>query len=111
MGVPIPPTLAATGIESANAIRPLPEVGRVANTGERMVSIIAAVAVFDINIEQMAVTTIKPKSTIGDFVPKGLRIALAIPASNLYLLAIIANTNPPIKSIMIGSANVAIISL
>ena len=44
-------------------------------------------------------------------VPKGFKIALANVASNLYFVAAIANTKPPMKSITVGSANAAIIAL
>ncbi len=78
IGVAIPPILAATGIESVKAIRPLPSGGSCLNTGVRKVSIIAAVAVLETNIENKPVIRIKPKSTLSDFFPKGFRSTFAI---------------------------------
>ena len=63
MGVPIPPTLAATGIAIARPIFPLPSAGRAFRTGVRKVSIIAAVAVLLRNIENAAVTRMNPNNT------------------------------------------------
>ena len=111
IGVPIPPRLAATGIDIARAIRPLPSGGNWRNTGVRNVSIIAAVAVFDTNIENRPVTSRKPKSTISLLVPKGLSNTLANWASRPVFVAAIASTNPPINNIITGSAKQAITPL
>ena len=63
IGVPIPPTLAATGIAMASPIFPLPSAGSTFNTGVRKVSIMAAVAVLLRNIENAAVTRMNPNNT------------------------------------------------
>ncbi len=63
IGVPIPPIFAPIGIAKAKAIRPLSSLSKIASTGAKIASIIAAVAVLLINIEKMAVTSIKPKRT------------------------------------------------
>ena len=73
-----------------------------------MVSIMAAVAVLLINIENTAITTRKPRSTILGLVPKGLRRNLAMVTSRPYFSAMIARTKPPRKSMTTGSANEAI---
>ena len=71
IGVPIPPRLAAIGIDSASAMRPLPSGGNCLNTGVRKVSIMAAVAVLLTNIENKPVMSRKPSNTLSLFVPKG----------------------------------------
>lgn len=63
IGVPIPPTFAANGIESARATRPRSEVSRDRSIGATTASIIAVQAVFDMNIEKTAVTIIIPSMT------------------------------------------------
>ena len=111
IGVPIPPRLAATGMLSAIAIRPLPSGGNCLNTGARKVSIIAAVAVLDTNIENNPVMSRNPKSTFSLLLPKGLSSTLARCASIPVLPAAMARMNPPMKSIITGSAKVAITDL
>ena len=111
IGVPIPPRLAATGIDMANAIRPLPSGGSWRNTGVRKVSIMAAVAVLDTNIENRPVTSRKPRSTISLFVPKGRSSTLASWASRPVFVAAIASTKPPMNSMITGSAKQAITPL
>ena len=108
IGVPIPPRLAAKGMLSAIAMRPFPSGGSCRNTGVRKVSIIAAVAVFDTNIEKSPVIRIKPNSTFSLFCPKGFSSTLASCASSPVLVAAIAKMKPPMNSMMTGSANVAI---
>ena len=105
MGVPMPPRLAATGIDMARATRPLPSGGNWRNTGVRNVSIMAAVAVFDTNIENSPVTSRKPSSTISLRVPKGFSSTLASWASRPVFVAAMASTKPPMNSMMTGSAN------
>ena len=111
IGVAIPPTFAAIGIESANAIFPFPSAGSDLSTGVRNVSIIAAVAVLLRNIENTAVTRMNPRSTKRDCFPKGLRRILARVTSRPLFVAAIARMNPPMKSIIIGSAKQWRISL
>ena len=111
MGVPIPPRLAATGIDSAMAIRPLPSGGNWRNTGVRKVSIMAAVAVFDTNIENRPVMRIKPSNTLSLLLPKGLSSTFASWASSPVFVAAMARMKPPINSMMTGSAKVAITDL
>ena len=81
MGVPIPPRLAATGILSARPTLPLSSAGSLESTGVRRASIIAAVAVLDINIEKTAIITRKPSRTISGLVPKSFSRARAIVTS------------------------------
>ncbi len=111
IGVPMPPRLAATGIDIASEIRPLPSGGNWWNTGVRNVSIIAAVAVLETNIENRPVISRNPRSTISLRVPKGLSNTLANCASRPVFVAAIASTKPPINSMITGSANVAITPL
>ena len=111
MGVPMPPRLAATGMESAMAMRPLPSGGSCLNTGVRKVSIIAAVAVLETNIEKRPVTSRNPSSTISLRVPKGFSSTLANWASSPVLVAAMARMNPPMNSMMTGSAKQAIMPL
>ena len=110
MGVPIPPMLAATGIPRVKAIRPLPSGGRALKTGVKNVRVIIAVAVFDRNIEKTPVIKMNPNSTFSDLFPNGFNKVLASNTSRPALLAAIARMKPPKKRIIIGSANVAIIS-
>ena len=77
IGVPMPPRLAATGMLRAMAMRPLPLAGSCLNTGARKVSIMAAVAVLLMNIENKPVMSRKPSSTISLLLPKGLSRILA----------------------------------
>ena len=111
IGVPIPPMLAATGIESVKATRPLPSGGSALNTGARKVSIIAAVAVLLTNIENTPVMRMKPSSTFSLLLPKGLSSVRAKSTSSPDFVAAIASMKPPRKRMMIGSANVAISAL
>ena len=108
MGVPIPPMLAAIGIASVSATRPLPSGGNALNTGVRKVNIIAAVAVLDINIEKAPVIRIKPNNTFSDFLPNGFKSVRAKSTSNPDFVAAMARINPPKKRMMMGSAKVAI---
>ena len=55
IGVPIPPRLAAMGIDMAKAIFPFPSAGKDFMTGVKKVSIMAAVAVLLMNMENQAV--------------------------------------------------------
>ncbi len=71
MGVAMPPILAPRGIAMAKAMRPLPFSGNALSTGPRNANIMAAVAVLLMKAEKSAVTTMKPKSTIGVRLPKG----------------------------------------
>ena len=102
MGVIIPPRLAPTGIAKARAMRPLPSAGRERNTGVRNASIIAAVAVLLTNAEKIAVTRMKPRSTISDFVPKGFKRTRASATSSFTFVKPMASTKPPMKSMIVG---------
>ena len=110
IGVPIPPRLAAIGIDIVKAIRPLPLAGRAAKTGVRKVSIKAAVAVFEMNIEKSPVISRNPKRTFSLLFPKGLIRLRAKSVSSPDFEAAIAKINPARKSIIIGSAKDAMIS-
>ena len=110
MGVAIPPRLAATGILSVSAIRPLPDAGRAANTGVRKVNIMAAVAVLLTNIEKTPVMSKKPNKTFSLFFPKGFIRFFANNTSNPDFVAAIAKIKPPKKSMITGLAKVAMIS-
>ena len=111
IGVPIPPRFAAMGIDMASETRPLPSGGNWWNTGVRNVSIIAAVAVFDTNIENRPVISRNPNSTISLFVPKGFNSTFANCASSPVFVAAMASTKPPMNNMITGSANVAITPL
>ena len=80
-------------------------------TGAKKANIIAAVAVLLMNIDITLISVRKPKSTNFGFVPKGLSSTRARYKSRPTLLAAIASTNPPKKSMIVGSANEAISSL
>ncbi len=110
MGVPIPPMLAATGMDSVRATRPLPSGGRALNTGVRKVSIMAAVAVLLTNMENTPVMSRNPSSTFSLLVPNGLMSVRARNTSSLDLVAAMARMKPPRNSMIIGSAKVAIMS-
>ena len=90
------------------AIRPLPSGGSWRNTGVRKVSIMAAVAVFDTNMENSPVMRMKPSSTFSLLLPNGFSNTLANCASRPVFVAAMARMNPPMNSMMTGSANVAI---
>ena len=72
---------------------------------------IAAVAVLLMNIEKMATVIIMPSSTNLGFLPKGLISTRARLRSSLNFVAAAARKKPPMKSMMVGSAQVAITSL
>lgn len=110
IGVAIPPIFAATGMERVRAMRPFPFAGSALNTGARNVSIIAAVAVLLTNIENVPVIRMKPSKTFSLSCPNGLSRVRAKRKSRPALVAAIAITNPPRKRMMIGSANVAMMS-
>ena len=111
IGVPIPPMLAATGMDSVSATRPLPSGGSALKTGARKVSIMAAVAVLLTNIEKTPVMRINPSSTFSLLLPNGLRRVRARSTSSPDLVAAMASTKPPRKRMMMGSAKVAISAL
>ena len=71
----------------------------------------AAVAVFDTNMEKSPVTSRKPSNTISLLVPKGRSNTFASWASSPVLVAAMASTKPPMNSMMTGSAKVAITPL
>ena len=71
----------------------------------------AAVAVFDTNMENSPVTSRKPSNTISLLVPKGRSNTFASCASSPVLVAAMASTKPPMNSMMTGSAKVAITPL
>ncbi len=96
------------GMAMVRATRPLPLAGSALNTGVRKVSIIAAVAVLEMNMEKMPVMSMKPSSTFSDFLPKGAMRVFAISTSSPLFVAAIASTNPPRKRMMVGSAKHAI---
>ena len=111
MGVPIPPRLAATGMDSAMEMRPLPSGGNCLNTGVRNVSIMAAVAVLETNIEKRPVMSRKPSNTFSLFVPNGFSRALASWASRPVFVAAMARMKPPMNSMITGSAKQAMMPL
>ena len=99
------------GMARASAMRPRSFSGSVRNTGARKVSIMAAVAVLLTNMEKMAVTSIKPKSTTLARVPKGLSMMRARLTSTPLFDATRARMKPPMKSMTVGSAKAAMMSL
>ena len=109
MGVPIPPRLAATGILSARPILPLSSAGSLESTGVSRASIMAAVAVLLMNMENTEIMMRKPSSTISGLVPNSFRRARARVTSSPYFSAMIASTKPPRNSITTGSAMEAMI--
>ena len=100
----IPPILAPIGIAIARAILPLPSTGMWRNTGAMKVSIIAAVAVLLMNIENNPVTRRNPRRTNSDFFPKSFSKAFASCTSTPIFDATAAMTKPPRNSMMVGSA-------
>ena len=111
IGVPIPPILAATGIDNAKAILPGSLAPNKVITGAKIESIIAVVAVFDMNIEKTAVININPNMTYLGWFPNGFNNTRAKLTSKRYFVAAIAKKKPPRNNIIIGLAKVAIISL
>ena len=111
MGVPIPPILAARGMARARPVLPFSFSGNVESTGARKVRNTAAVAVSLINIEKVAITQSKPRSTDFGFLPKGFRRIRANLTSIPYLEETAARTNPPRNSITTGSEKARISSL
>ena len=111
IGVAIPPILAATGILNVSAIRPFPFAGKAANTGVRNVSIMAAVAVLDTNIEKTPVISRKPSNTVSLLLPNGRMRLRARRTSRPDFVAAIASTKPPRNSMITGLAKVAMISV
>ena len=97
------------GIAIVNAIRPFPLAGRALKTGVRNVSIMAAVAVLEMNMEKMPVISRKPSSTFSLFLPKGFIMVFAIQTSRPDLVAAMARMKPPRKSMIVGSAKHAMI--
>ena len=77
IGVPIPPRLAATGMDRARPTLPLSSAGSLDSTGVSRASIMAAVAVLDMNMENTEIMSRKPSSTISGLVPKSFSSALA----------------------------------
>ena len=96
---------------SASAVRSFEPSGIALSTGVRKASIMAAVAVLLTNAEKMAVTTMKPRSTVSDLVPNGLRRIRAETTSSRVLVMPMARMNPPMKSRMVGSAKQCMMSL
>ena len=111
IGVPIPPMLAPSGIARAKAALPRSFASNNLSTGPRIASIIAAVAVLLMNMENTAVMIMRPRSTHFGSFPNGFKSTRARFLSMLYLQAAEARKKPPKKSMMIGLANVAMISL
>ena len=107
MGVPIPPTLAPIGMHRAKAARPRSSGLKRASTGVSRASIMAAVAVLLMNMENRAVTLMRPSSTYFGFVPKGLSSTRARLMSRRNLVAASARKKPPRNRMMMGSAKVA----
>ena len=98
-------------MDMARAILPFPLSGNCLKTGARKVSIKAAVAVLLTNMEKKPVMRRKPSNTFTLCVPKGFRSTLASWASSPVFVAAMARMKPPMKSIMTGSANDAMILL
>ena len=91
-----------------SATLPFPLAGSDLNTGVRKVSIIAAVAVLEINMEKIPVMSINPNSTFSERLPNGAINVFAISTSRPLLVAAMASTKPPRKSMIVGSAKHAI---
>ena len=111
MGVPMPPMLAPSGMARAKAALPRSSSSKSLSTGAKMASIMAAVAVLLMNMENTAVMSMRPRSTNFGFLPKGFNSTRARFKSILYLVAAAAKKNPPKKSMMMGFAKVAMIDL
>lgn len=108
MGVPTPPRSEATGIAMTSAVRSVLPSGISRKTGAMMASIIAVVAVLLMSMERKAVIIMNPRTTLWLLVPKGLRSTLARLRSKPVLVAATARQKPPMKSMMTGSAKLAI---
>ena len=107
IGVAMPPMLAPTGMANTKAVRPRSPSGKTERTGASMASIMAAVAVLLINMEKMAVISSRPSITIWGLLPKGLSSTRAKLMSRRYLVAAMARKKPPMNSMMMGEAKVA----
>ena len=77
IGVPKPPKLAAIGMASVKAAGAALSFGRFFKTGAINASIMAAVAVFDMNIEKVPGTSNSPRSTYFGLLPNKCNKALA----------------------------------
>ncbi len=103
-GVPMPPMLAANGIERIIPARSRSASGRDAATGRTTAIIVAVVAVLDINIENVAVMSISPSMILVGLSPNGRSMILPIALSSWNRDAPIARKKPPSTSISTGSA-------
>ena len=72
----MPPRLAPIGMAIVSATLPFPLAGSDLNTGVRKVSIIAAVAVLEINMEKIPVMSINPNSTFSERLPNGAKMCI-----------------------------------
>ena len=105
-GVPMPPTLAATGMDRARPARGRPW-GRAPRMGMTTANMVAVVAVLDMNMLSSAVMTIRP-STVRRAEPvKGLMSTAARFLSRWYLAAPSAMRKPPRNRMMTGLARAA----
>ena len=105
-GVPMPPTLAASGTARAKPVRAA-RVGRLESTGSRTANIVAVVAVLDMNIDSTAVMSISASRAERALPLNGVRMRAARLRSRAYFAAPSAMRNPPRKRMITGSARLA----
>ena len=103
-GVPMPPTLAASGIDSATPARALP-AGSVLRIGMTTANIVAVVAVFDMNMLSTAVISMSPSTVRRALSGKGRNMIAARLRSSPNFSAPCAIMNPPRKRMMTGWAS------
>ena len=101
----MPPRLQAKGIASTRALaKPFPS-GMRCTIGNRITSIIAAVAVLLIHIDSVAATSMMPASTREGLLPVRWRIHAAMRRSSRYLTIDAESTKPPRNSRMMSLKN------
>ena len=103
-GVPRPPTLDASGIDSANPARAF-SWGNAYRTGSSTANIVAAVAVFAMNWPSTAVSSMSASSAVRALSLNGVSTRLARLRSRRYLAAPSAMRKPPRKRMTTGSAS------
>ena len=103
-GVPMPPTLAATGMDRAIPVRALP-FGRAVMTGIMTANMVAVVAVLDMNMLIRAVMSMTPMTVRRGLPMKGLSSTADSARSTLYFAAPSATMNPPRNRMMTGLAS------
>ena len=102
--MPMPPTLAATGMDRARPARGLP-AGSAPSTGMTTANMVAVVAVLDMNMLSKAVMIIRPRTVLRAEPVKGRMRTAARFLSRWYFSAPSAMRKPPRNRMMTGLAS------